>query len=466
MGKELNINSCAGHFVLLTTLLLLPCGTSAAGGLMHPLESMPTVPAPLQAMYDAQVMRDLLAPMDSAEFFRNYYMTEPVHIHRANEVPLRFQTLFSFQDLDALLLEGGGTFLSGSSGALSLKSSNGTSLDPVLPAPGDADGDGEYTRNLLSDGTTIRLSLEKVRPEHLPAGTMSAVNEINMMLGGANISKAASLLWDGHTVQESDFRSSIHIYTTGPRKGARGLNPHTDTYDVFILQLEGTKKWTVCTPPALPRQPQPHEGAASAAGAPSFASTTTPPFPTITAAASSAEKAELHLQAQHKSDQCTFYTDESLAELDCTAFVLEAGDTYYMPKGLVHYAESTGTTSVHATISLDRKHSTWFDLVLDELVQNEAAGDGAVAWSAGVLEDMVEATHLGVRLAQLVPVGAAKLLPVNNDNSSKTERGLEHALEAHLDTLVLQAIAVSRSSQGALQANSRQHVQVKSNPIG
>lgn len=51
MGKKLNINSCAENLVLLSTLLLFSCGTAVADGLMHPLESMLTVPAPPQGTF-------------------------------------------------------------------------------------------------------------------------------------------------------------------------------------------------------------------------------------------------------------------------------------------------------------------------------------------------------------------------------------------------------------------------------
>lgn len=249
------------------------------------------------------------------------------------------------------------------------------------------------------------------------------------MLGGTNTTKAAEDHWGGHGLDGFDLRTGIHIYTTGPQGGARGLNPHTDPYDVFILQLEGSKKWTVCTPPA----PRSYNGTADGL--------------------SSAEKAELHLQDQHKSGQCTFYTDESLKELDCSQFVLEAGDTYYMPKGLVHYAESTGATAMHATISLDRTHATWFDLVLDELRRKQVVGGSLLTWNADVLAQHVQSTRLGVRLAQLVPVGAVRLLPGSRGNLDTTNSlALEPALRQYLHALVTEVVGRRQA-----QSNNGRH---------
>ena len=38
--------------------------------------------------------------------------------------------------------------------------------------------------------------------------------------------------------------ASLHGYVSGPDQSA--LNPHSDPYDVFVLQLSGSKDWTVC----------------------------------------------------------------------------------------------------------------------------------------------------------------------------------------------------------------------------
>lgn len=337
--------------------------------------------------------------------------------------------------------------------ALALKSSNGSTIEHTLPPPGhpSPSSDGYTARRLLANGTTIRFNLEKIESQHLPLETRNVLDALNVMLGGTNSTNKEDVRSEGNELAGVDLRTGIHVYTTGPLKGARGLKPHTDPYDVFIVQLEGRKKWTVCTPvpklinAAASEHVQPSTSAPPWTAADDVAGSTVP-------ALSSAEKAELHLQDQHKSGQCTFYTDESLEELDCFEVMLEAGDTYYMPKGLVHYAESTGAMSMHATISFDRNRATWFDLVLDELHRKQVAGGGSlIEWDADLLLQRVESTLLGVLLAQLVPVGAAALLPGwsrgrGSPDTATTNLALEPVLRQYLHDLVAE---VDRLTQGS-----------------
>ena len=90
--------------------------------------------------------------------------------------------------------------------------------------------------------------------------------------------------------------------------------------------------------------------------------------------------------------------------------LLEAGDTFYLPKGVVHYAEGTGEPSIHATIGIRRAGATWFDVVYDEIVQKYEHAESNRIIHPDVIEDMVQSTQLGVRLAQLVPLGAVRQL--------------------------------------------------------
>lgn len=41
---------------------------------------------------------------------------------------------------------------------------------------------------------------------------------------------------------------SAHVYVSGPGR-ARALQPHTDGGDLFVYQLHGRKRWSICTPP-------------------------------------------------------------------------------------------------------------------------------------------------------------------------------------------------------------------------
>ena len=100
----------------------------------------------------------------------------------------------------------------------------------------------------------------------------------------------------GHAVQ-------ANAYLTPPE--AEGLTPHHDTHDVFVLQVHGTKRWTVREPlvvDPLPRQRSDHEAAA--------------------------------LQP------VTFDAE------------LGPGDAMYLPRGQIHSAATQSGTSLHLTIGV------------------------------------------------------------------------------------------------------------------
>ena len=95
----------------------------------------------------------------------------------------------------------------------------------------------------------------------------------------------------------------INLYLSKP--DANVLPPHTDRYDVFVLQLWGKKTWNTCIPLE-----------------PSFRS--------------EADRAELHEVRQDREDGCTRYDKTELlsdSSMGCNEFEMSSGDTLYMPKG-------------------------------------------------------------------------------------------------------------------------------------
>ena len=107
-----------------------------------------------------------------------------------------------------------------------------------------------------------------------------------------------------------------NVYLTPPR--ARGFKAHFDTHDVFILQLHGSKHWRLYgTPIVLPLSGQGNEAVQYDPGPP------------------------------------------------VTEFDLNAGDTLYIPRGLVHDALSRDDTSLHVTVGI--LTYTWTDLLLESL---------------------------------------------------------------------------------------------------
>jgi bifunctional lysine-specific demethylase and histidyl-hydroxylase NO66 len=126
----------------------------------------------------------------------------------------------------------------------------------------------------------------------------------------------------GHPVQ-------INSYITPAQN--RGFAPHYDVHDVFVLQIEGRKRWRIHAPVVLdPLENQPWE--------------------------------------QHRDAVAARAQEEPL--LDC---VLAPGDALYLPRGTIHAADALGETSIHLTVGVHPV--TRYQLVrqLLELVQDEPA---------------------------------------------------------------------------------------------
>jgi len=105
-----------------------------------------------------------------------------------------------------------------------------------------------------------------------------------------------------------------NVYATPP--GGKGFEAHYDTHDVFLLQLEGSKKWTIYgAPVSLPLVGQPHNATEHEPG---------------------------HVQME---------------------FVLEKGDLLYLPRGVMHEGRAGNDISVHATIGIQVRR--WSDAVIE-----------------------------------------------------------------------------------------------------
>ena len=105
----------------------------------------------------------------------------------------------------------------------------------------------------------------------------------------------------GHPVQ-------INAYITPPQN--QGFAPHFDVHDVFVLQVSGSKQWTVHAPVVeAPLDNQPFDG--------------------------------------FKAEIAARVTEPALIDT-----VLEPGDALYLPRGTVHSAQALGATSIHLTIGV------------------------------------------------------------------------------------------------------------------
>ena len=172
--------------------------------------------------------------------------------------------------------------------------------------------------------------------------------------------------------------STIHLYHATQNE-SRALMPHTDPYDVLVIQVQGSKTWTTCVPDAYTT--------ADAADDSTTAETpddTRHPSPVpnpqedahVISQFNDAQLGQLQEIRRQKQQGCTAYEDEHLRGMRCEQFVLREGDTMYMPKGIIHYALSGEQGSSHITISLERKGLAWADAIMYGAARG-AAVDGA-----------------------------------------------------------------------------------------
>lgn len=111
-------------------------------------------------------------------------------------------------------------------------------------------------------------------------------------------------------------RVQTNIYVTPPH--AQGFRPHWDTHDVFVLQVSGTKSWSVYD-----------------------------------------TKVTLPLKGQG------FDPEQHEAGPVSAQFELGPGDAAYLPRGLMHAAMSGDQASMHITLGLTA--FTWADFFLESV---------------------------------------------------------------------------------------------------
>lgn len=234
----------------------------------------------------------LISPVAKAKFFEEYWEKRPLLTNR--EQPDYFTSLLSFDDVDRVI-----TTLDRRYPDISLKRAGcQVSSDEYTLAGGVLDVAKLY--NLFEKGSTVALAyLDTLLP-------------------------ALTLFCRG-LEKEFSFPFQTNVYMTPA--GAQGASPHYDTHDVFVLQIAGSKKWTVFgTPVELPLSGQDFDPLIHELGAPTL------------------------------------------------EFELKAGDVAYIPRGVVHEARSTDAVSLHVTAGILRY--TWADFLL-EFVAGASLSDPA-----------------------------------------------------------------------------------------
>ena len=147
---------------------------------------------------------------------------------------------------------------------------------------------------------------------------------------------------------ELGHATQCNAYVTPP--GSQGFAPHHDTHDVFVLQVDGHKRWNIYEPLIrLPLKSQPSQHLTG--GQPLVPEGTEPVMSTV----------------------------------------LGPGDALYLPRGYIHAAETNDDRSIHLTIGV--LAATAYDLLRDVLSL------------AGEQPEFRRSLPLGSPTEQLAPAG-------------------------------------------------------------
>jgi len=227
----------------------------------------------------------LIDPVSPAEFFAEYYEKKPLLIEARDRT--RFDPLLSVAAIDRFL----------------------ATTSPCYPDVFLVDAARElrledYT--FQSGEPAGRLDLPRVY-ENFAAGATISISHLQECLPElAALCRAAEKAFSGH------FQTNI--YLSPPN--AQGFKTHFDSHDVFVLQVAGSKHWSI-----------------------------------------NDTLVELPLRGQ------AFQPDAHIPGPVSRELTLRPGDLFYCPRGLFHSARSTDEVSLHITLGLIGK--TWADVMAE-----------------------------------------------------------------------------------------------------
>jgi JmjC domain len=227
----------------------------------------------------------LLDPVTPQAFFAEYYERQPLLIARRE--PSRYAGLLSLAGIDRFLA-----------------TTSPCHPDVFLVDAARKLGAEDYT--LAEPEGAGRLDLPRVYELFRNGATISIRRLHERAAELAALCRAVEKVFSAH------FQANI--YLSPPR--AQGFATHFDSHDVFVLQVAGSKVWTL--------------------------------YDTLI---------ELPLHGQG------FDKGKHQAGPPTREIVLRAGDLFYCPRGLFHSARATEETSLHVTLGLIGK--TWADVMAE-----------------------------------------------------------------------------------------------------
>lgn len=219
----------------------------------------------------------------TSEFAQQFWSSAPL-LSDSTELMRDFSDLFSTEAVDELVSERGlrTPFLRMAKNGSVLAASNFTRSGGVGATIGDQVADDKVLAELAGGATLVLQALHRTWPPLIRFGSELAVEL-------------------GHPVQ-------INAYITPPQN--QGFAAHYDTHDVFVLQVAGSKRWTI-HPPVIDD-----------------------PLPDQT-------------WEQRKSQVAARAAEPPLIDT-----VLQPGDALYLPRGFLHSAVAQGEVSIHLTVGV------------------------------------------------------------------------------------------------------------------
>ena len=260
----------------------------------------------------------LVDPLSIKDFIGEYWGLQPLHISRNN--PAYYSSLFSLATLDELL---GFSFTN-----KNVRTAwDGHQRSPVILAGPDKTSICNFYE-YYAQGQSVVIRNVHLRWE--PIGAL--VNALSREIG---------------------FRVGTHLYATP--EASQGFGIHWDDHDIFALQLEGQKEWTLFdSGPTLPRR-----------------------------------------SSGHREYQKQIIDDPGEPSHE---ILLEAGDLLYFPRGVIHRARAQTKSSLHLTFGI--YPVTWEDALV-KAIQLEDNGVLDRSLPPGFLSNCDDA---GVVSAQLEPM--------------------------------------------------------------
>ena len=224
---------------------------------------------------------------------------------------------------------------------------------------GDADLEELVTDNVLRLGSGGNVKLVKEgRQGHAEGRLTSTRLQEFYSMGATVVFDQLERLWPpitelARSVQQwSGIRTEVNMYRTPPN--ALGFQAHYDFEDVFIVQVQGVKRWRVWTPDPLVGQ-------------------------------------QLLPVKDPRSE--VLRSKDYVPSTEPVAVELRAGDVLYIPRGFPHMAEtyhstgagsertdhprggeggSSGEGSLHLTVTLMDQENTW-EKLLQALVRSQSS---------------------------------------------------------------------------------------------